>query len=149
MHRLVVCIAALSLSSPAMAGWCGYETPPPEYRNEPSVAYKIFDQPSEMLDETCHTDGGPPGFIGACAEEVVSAQEQPPGFWIIYIRNDVSAEDRECILLHEKAHLPPNNWEHGGDWQQRDYPIWRRPTHVDPFYYARGRSTATPLSAID
>lgn len=135
-------LAWLVLSTTAHAGWCDYEAPPIEMQGEPTINYWTEELPVEELDAICADAGSPPGMTGGCVSVLVNS---PDGdYQIIYVREDLSDEDLRCVLLHEKAHLPPNNWQHGENWQQRTYPLWRRPSHVDPFMFARGRVGANP-----
>lgn len=44
--------------------------------------------------------------ITACAIKPYEGNPQ----WRILISDFLSPEDHACVLMYEKAHLPPNNW---------------------------------------
>jgi hypothetical protein len=106
--------------------------PPREYRQTPTVDYKISAWPVEWIDGMCAGTGVqryPVGLIDACA---VRLDDE----YAIYLRNDFKPFARWCAIEHEKGHLPPNNWKHppansykdaNGTWQQRLGPFYRRP----------------------
>lgn len=77
------------------------DLPPLDKRAEPTVPHEVIAQPTAEVQISC---GGPFARIAtACAIPL-------EGSWTIYIDNDLSAADFACVLIYEKAHLPPNNW---------------------------------------
>lgn len=118
--RNAILIAALLFPAPAMAtDWCAINIPPAEYQYEPTQDYVVFEWPHEMLAGMCRGDGSmqwrPEGKHGGCT--VFSAEQSGVDF--IYLVSGLSPEQRECVLVHEKAHL--NGWGHGpSGWHYQD-----------------------------
>jgi hypothetical protein len=139
----------LALVAPAQGhDWCSYLVPPPDQREEPTVKYLVHLAPPADLSWLCSSFGGHPvGMAGGCARNQ-GADQNGNEHWVIFVRADLSPEHTACVLLHEKAHLPPNNWSHGpacalrilpGNKAPAPGPKWRRLDHVDPFFFVRGR----------
>ncbi len=80
------------------AEFCQRVLPPNALRREPNVPYSI--KYSGNPSTQCHT-----GFALSCAGRCKT------GAWVIWIDRDFDAVDKRCAILHEKAHLPPNNWK--------------------------------------
>lgn len=88
--------------------------PPVEYRHEPVQQAMISDWPHDLLGAMCSGGGmqwSPEGQHAGC---VVRDREVPDEFAMIYILAGLSLEQRECVIIHEKAHL--NGWRHGPTW---------------------------------
>jgi hypothetical protein len=88
------------------------DLPPIDKRLEPTVPYRLIELSSRELQERC---GGPfSRVVIAC-----SRQEDPfnPNDWIVVIDADMPPADKACVLLYQKAHMPPNNWV-DRDWEQ-------------------------------
>lgn len=132
-------------SAMAMARWCEHEPVPEQFTQEPTVSFKVFDVPPELLNEYCEWRYVPVGMAAGCTMDVGG------GWWFVYIRSDFDAEEYACTLLHEKAHMPPNNWDHGDNYEGKvPGPKYRRPIHVDIFDFARGRvGHKVPVQALD
>ena len=146
--RIIVAATVCLWASAASAGWCDYGVPPPQYRQEPSVRYYVHEVSLEDLAVHCPVSPGDIAEIqGACVHTLIRSLDGD--YAAIFIRNDLTDEEYECVVLHEKAHLPPNVWDHGpewrsykdknGQWRPNPSPRWRRPVHVDPFIFVRGR----------
>lgn len=144
--RPFLALALAMAATPAFAGWCDYQVPPPEYRQEPTITYFIAEYDPLEVERICNIPGNPKGMVGACVGPLIESSDGDHRY--IYIRNDLDATESECVLLHEKAHLQPNNWNHGYGFALRILPggvavapgpKWRRPAHVDPFMFVRGR----------
>lgn len=103
--RLTLIASLLVLSTPAAAwNYCTYGAPPLEFQFEPVASYKIYDMPMDLLPAVCGVEWRPPRWAAACTQEVA------PGMWFIWVRNDVGEQERDCLLVHEKAHI--NGWKH-------------------------------------
>lgn len=133
--------------SPALAGWCDF-APPADKRTPPSVPFYDIAYPPDEMGAACFDASVPSEMIGACAYPVASPDAKGGIIWVIPHRDDLDDAEYECVIMHEKAHMPPNNWDHGPDWQSylsdgqwRPAPgaRWRRPAHVDPFSFVSGR----------
>jgi hypothetical protein len=136
-------VAWLLFLVPAHAGWCDVQIPPPSLQQAPTIEYWVESLPIVDLERVCGVPGGPIGMAGGCAPYVSEGEVR-----VVYIRDDLDEREFECVERHELAHLPPNNWDHGptwrslmigGEWAPTPLPRWRRPEHVDPFYFVRGR----------
>jgi hypothetical protein len=66
--------------------------PPAAYSAAPSVPYSIIEA------NKCH---GAEGCAGRCKSDKR---------WVIYVKPSLSAREKQCVIRHEKAHLPPNLW---------------------------------------
>lgn len=109
--RLLLATIAMLWASPALAWtWCNAIPAPVELTLPPTVPFKVWHVPrEELVTVYCYPgqmDAYHMATFGGCEREVSD------GFHFIYIRDDVSPAEQECILIHEKAHLPPNNWKH-------------------------------------
>lgn len=78
--------------------------PPLSARQEPTVKYDVYRLSAEDIQKYCGATG--PKFT-ACA---VSPYKGHPDGWAIFITSPLSDRDYDCVLMYEKAHLPPNNW---------------------------------------
>jgi hypothetical protein len=98
---------------------CLVRQPPTELQSPPSVSFRVWPVPVTHIDFFCNSFDAPYGLVEGCSVE-------DEGGWLIYIRDDLGDEETECILRHEKAHLPPNNWDHGPSWPAYfDGGVWR------------------------
>lgn len=112
--RAAIVLTTLALClTPAAAGFnrsgeyrepC-LDLPPIDKRAEPTVQFRLIELPTAELQTRC---GGPfSRIVIAC-----SRQEDPfnPGDWVVIIDADMPAADKACVVLYQKAHMPPNNW---------------------------------------
>jgi hypothetical protein len=109
MRVLLLSGLVVLLATPTLArNFCDYPdiVPPAQYDYEPTVHYTVYNVPLDFLKEIACP--GNEAMRAGCA--VRTTQPPDPEFWSIYIRRDVTPEERECILRHEKAHL--NGWRH-------------------------------------
>lgn len=83
--------------------------PPEDKRAEPTVPYVVRDHSFEEIQYHCAEKHGITVHqpITAC----VPRHPAENGVFDIWMPNYLSDEDYACVLLYEKAHLPPNNWQ--------------------------------------
>lgn len=126
---------ALLASGSQASDWC-YFPPPADKRAEPTVEYHVLYLGPLNFAMACMAEWLPMAVLpGGCSVEELD------GSWNIYIQDWPPEDQRKCILTHEKAHLPPNNWQHGpfrgsyldadGLWQPSRGPRIRRSVHKD------------------
>ena len=85
---------------------CHVERIPLNKRAEPTVRYTVTYQSWRHLQTTCETNHNTPDNMAwGCARLDTSPMQ-------IFIDAALSDDMKACVLLHEKAHLPPNNWVH-------------------------------------
>lgn len=89
--------AAIGADDPRFGNICSYaQIPPKEFQREPNVNYVIVESSSP------------------CGGRAVACTEQyAPGKWVIEMPDNLNASNKYCVIKHEKAHLPPNNWSPG------------------------------------
>lgn len=105
MRTVLAAILALHSTSTLAWNFCSDALMPPlEFQGEPEVKYKIIELPREMISSVCGYSWVPWQELGGCASEEV------PGVWWLRIRDDFTPSERECVLLHEKAHV--RGWAH-------------------------------------
>lgn len=111
MMKTIIAAAMLLTTTAAMAeqNFCQRVLPPNSLRAEPTVEYSIryTSDPSTK----CKSDAM--SCAGRC-----NVQED----WVIWIDRDFNDIDKACAILHEKAHLPPNNWK-ANHMGSRDEPL--------------------------
>lgn len=83
-------------------------TPPPYARHEPSVPYTVETLPQPQAERRCTA-----GKMELA--QPMTACAMPPGWvgnanWIIVVSDFLSPADLACVMIYEKAHLPPNSW---------------------------------------
>lgn len=85
--------------------------PPVSEWREPSVPYVVRSMSVAEVQGYC--SGGKPLYqpITACAARI-------HGNWTIAIVDILSDADRSCVLVYEKAHMPPSNWK-DQDWENQ------------------------------
>jgi hypothetical protein len=122
---LFVLIATLpAISAELDAEWCERIQPPPALRQPVTVPYEVIDADPKMVKIICGLEWMPPDQVpGGCVKRGSF------GEWEIWINRDIVGFERECLLGHERGHLPPNNWRHrpphnafqdvGGSWRPR------------------------------
>lgn len=94
---LVAAVFALASTSAMASGLCRHvKTPPAEFQKPPNVNY--------VINRTGSACGG---RALACTEQYA------PGRWVIELPKNLTPDEEDCFLRHEKAHLPPNNWGPG------------------------------------
>ncbi len=100
-------ITVLALTGGAMAECADY-LPPIDKMQEPTVPYDVTLVTNAHMNKLCGISGA---NRGACAvPDNMDFAHHTTVHWSIYL-NDLSlTSDRQCNLLYEKAHLPPNNW---------------------------------------
>lgn len=82
--------------------------PPPSAWAPPTVAIEIDIAPAAMMTAWCHKD--PAKTFAVLLGCTYQADVTPTGKAEILLSDALNPSDRACILLYEKAHLPPNNW---------------------------------------
>lgn len=104
----LLALLAISAASSAEESICERPGmyPPRDLRAEPTVPYVIRE--SGGVDSKC---GGGGRWVGGPA--LGCAGQYAPGKWVIWINRNLSPFEKKCLILHEKAHLPPNNWSNG------------------------------------
>lgn len=115
MLRAIMIWACLTAASPAMAEISKYTTPcsvlPPSWaRGEPNVPYVVIEKTDHRIQTLC---GPAANHITACEMDPGTAKDRNAGrgdVWIIILPVGVSGPDRACLLMYEKAHLPPFQW---------------------------------------
>lgn len=83
-------------------------TPPAYALNEPTVPFDLFVWPQSKVQRVCAN--------GAKTYQPITACAMPPGRagnnrWFIAMSSFLDDADYACVLVYEKAHLPPNNWQ--------------------------------------
>lgn len=78
--------------------------PPKAARQEPTAPYKVVTWPQAKVQTYCAAGRKTFQPITACANPLAS------GAWVVAVSDFLSPTDRACILIYEKAHLPPNDW---------------------------------------
>lgn len=68
----------------------------------PSIPYDVFYLSKGDLREACPNN----------SEHVRGCWQGSLSYAQIYIDRDLHPSMRHCVLFHEYAHLPPNNWRH-------------------------------------
>lgn len=153
MRAIAASLMVLTLCLPAAALEC--RVPPPmDKRQPPSVPYYEMSYPPEKMAEACGAPMFPAGLIGACTGPEQSLDVEGGWIWVIRYREDFTDDQYECAMLHEKAHMPPNNWDHGPTWRSYNSagkwrpapagPQWRRPVHVKRIFFARAAGEQVP-----
>ncbi len=77
---------------------------PLDKRAEPTVRYEVIALPNHNLRFMCSFDLPQP--MWGCASE------EADDHWLILVDDRLEGENLRCVILHEKAHMPPNNWTH-------------------------------------
>lgn len=125
--------------------WCELIVPPPTPNPHPTVDYKVEVVPYADFNWWCQATDLPVGWFSGCASKV------DDDHWIIFLRDDLADYEKECVLDHEKAHLPPVLWDHPLSFQVLDVdgsvhlkmgPRIRRAAHLKPWYFVSGRHGA-------
>jgi hypothetical protein len=80
--------------------------PPLEARKEPTVPYYVSVLPQATVQRRCTNGAKVHQPVTAC----ITQKPDSNGQWPIFISSFLSKRDAACVLLYEKAHLPPNNW---------------------------------------
>lgn len=78
--------------------------PPASVRQAPSDVYWVYTVANDRMEYQCGAVPGP--AIMGCT--ILRTATHPP---MIFLNADLTPEERDCTLLYEKAHLPPNNWQ--------------------------------------
>lgn len=100
-----LCVLALTAPSQAAGLYClNLKTVPWVYRMEPTVPYRAYTIPSDLLNSKYCSDPNAGEVVG-CAYPMNNGAN-----WIIVIADTVSAADYPCVLAYEKSHMPPNCW---------------------------------------
>jgi len=81
--------------------------PPKSARQEPTDPYVILRKSSANIQQYCG-GGVARHIITGCT--VFTGKSGEPDSWIIAIDSGLTSKEYACVLLYEKAHLPPNNW---------------------------------------
>jgi hypothetical protein len=80
--------------------------PPLSARAQPTVDFRIDRLDTGTIMEACNlkSEKYPNGVLYGCTFQTAAG-------WQIFLNNDMDAREAACVLLYEKAHLPPNSWQ--------------------------------------
>jgi hypothetical protein len=111
MRIAVIAFCLVGLAYPALAeSPCvakpGFIPPPKAAQRTPTAPYKIIKLDSFSLQIICKAPETNP-FVG-CAIPPPSANSNDK--WIIALDEKLTGRSLACVMLYEKAHLPPNLW---------------------------------------
>lgn len=84
------------------------DPPPMNKRAEPNVPYSIVSWPQAKIQRVCAAGRTALQPITACAIYPGSIQNKD---FIIAVSSFLNPTDLACVILYEKAHLPPNSWQ--------------------------------------
>ncbi len=106
--RAFAVLASLLVASPALAFPGLTESPcdqsPPKSAQKPvTELFIVYDVPGDDMNNQCNKKPGP--ILFGCT--VFSDGDHPD---LILLNDKLTAAEKVCVLLYEKAHLPPNNW---------------------------------------
>lgn len=109
MRNILAALILLAAAAPAVAGdfsLCNYV--PPAGKQQPvTVTVSIVLTPTADMHATCgYTWEQKPGELGACS----MPNPDDPTEWFLVLDADLSTKEQACVLIYEKAHMPPNNW---------------------------------------
>lgn len=121
MKPIAAAVAFLTIAIPALASDISKYTdepcsvlPPIEARQKPNVPYSIMYALSD----------GELQFVCGPSRHHLLACAVPPNNddanWMIVLPRGLSKQDAACLLMYERAHLPPNNW-YDPDWERHLY----------------------------
>ena len=115
MIRPIALCVALLFASPVQAwSFCdGWLTPPAEHQRPPEVEFEVAEIPADMVPYICNVEWAPASVFAACVEE------HGDGKWTIFVREGLESTERGCLMLHERSHIPPNDFRHI-DWEDLD-----------------------------
>jgi hypothetical protein len=118
MRTTVIATLLVLLVTPSLGGQvaiCSTEKIPVDKRAEPTVSYTVTYLEQDQVRDKC----GSAEYLWACsrlkeASGVVPAADEMvlQQVWDIFIDQSLDEANRQCIELHEKAHLAPNLWVH-------------------------------------
>lgn len=122
MRTTVIATVLVLLVSPsfgAQVSVCDLDKIPADMRAEPSVSYTVTYLEQGQVREQC----GSAEYLWGCsrlkeASGVVPASNEMvlEQVWKIFIDQSLDEANRQCIELHEKAHLAPNLWVHADSY---------------------------------
>jgi hypothetical protein len=97
-----------AIAAPAQAG-CGRIWMPPEQYHKPvTVPVLLVRMPWREVQPFCLSHGVSAdlaeGRMWACTYRTSA------GNYVMALSDDFTAEEQACMVIHEKAHMPPNNW---------------------------------------
>lgn len=108
MFKTIALLSALLITPTFAADTCrGVPMPPLDKRVEPNVPYTIKWVPHSEVSARCAV--AKYAHPHACA--FPDPTKKSPTAWTILISDNMSRTDRACVVIYEKAHLPPNLWE--------------------------------------
>jgi hypothetical protein len=110
--KLALAAMACLLVTPSLAYHgepCHADYIPRDMRAEPTVPYEVYNWPYEDVQDWCGQ------FVRGGSEFRGCVFDQGNGIRVVLIDDALSDEMKACVLLHEKAHMPPNNWDHSGN----------------------------------
>jgi hypothetical protein len=118
MKLLPIAVAVLvGMSGPAMAGQFDDQNlrpcdnvPPVSAQMEPTVKSTIISAADAEMASDCMKVLPANSHIYGCTFEPGGGGDPAFG-WIIVLNSGLSQPERDCTLLYEKAHLPPNLWK--------------------------------------
>jgi hypothetical protein len=122
--RATICFALVALLvSPAAARpdieVCSWSRIPMDMRQAPDPSrYEVQYLPNEGVQLACRGYTGGPALWGCARKqdetfifsEELNAYVEIGLYWHIFIDEDLPPSTKHCVLFHEYAHLPPNNW---------------------------------------
>lgn len=109
MRVLLALVLACTTSPAAAWSFCdGWLTPPAEHQRQPTAQFEIARIPGDMVPVMCMVEWVPPSVFAACTEHLED------GSHMIYVSRDLLPTEIGCLVFHERSHIPPNNFQHGG-----------------------------------
>ena len=110
MRIAVAALCVLALTGPAGAvETChGHSMPPQSVRQEPGVEYDVRRVSFRRLQKLCSPTGS------GIAETWGCAYQNKDSSWTILLSASLTPEQYSCMLVYEKAHLPPFYWADPG-----------------------------------
>lgn len=132
MRILPILLLCSVLGSPALAAQtpiCSAALIPLDKRAEPTVEYYVIDLEQNQLRHMCSYDwAASRDYIWGCASN------EGDSVWNIYVEKRLDQANHDCVVMHEKAHLPPNLWVHAGSFSVAPGPIYRRAVHLKSYH---------------
>jgi hypothetical protein len=118
MKLLPIAVALLvGMSGTAMAGQFDDQNlrpcdnvPPQSAQRPASVLPMIVDEPDAEMAVDCQKTIPVGSHIYGCTFEPGVAADPSSG-WVIVLNAGLTPAERDCTLLYERAHLPPNLWK--------------------------------------
>jgi hypothetical protein len=121
---LSFCVLAAAPAAGGQASVCSEELIPADKRAAPTVEYNVVFLDQNQVRHMC-------GYEWAASRDYLwgCASDEGDGLWNIYVEKRLDEMNRACVILHEKAHLPPNLWVHQNTFRLSPGSYFRRPIH--------------------